>query len=472
MKKISLQLKKKILIITIALAMIISVPFVTQATTYLQNQINVIVDVYSLIKDYHISNVDYDTLTEGAINGMIEALDDPYTRYFTNEEYKKFITSIDGTFVGIGIYILEQDDYIVIQSPISGSPAEEVGLKSGDLIIRANAIDMKGKSTEEAADIIRGEAGTFVTLTIRRDGKDFDIDVIRAKIQIPIVESKMLTDEIGYLRINSFSADVYSDVSLGLGNLQNEGMDKLILDLRGNPGGYLNAVLEISQLFIENGPIVYVKDNMGNEQALDVVNGNKWDMPIVLLIDGGSASASEILAGALKDYDKAIIVGENSFGKGTVQNLISLENGDFLKLTVNEYFTPLKNKMDGVGVKPDIEVFNSEKQLMTALMLLDDSILYQEYNPILNKNWITENDQDYIALRDMVYYFDGIIKWNSKKKIIEINLDGTSIELPTSTTDGLIIRNGTSYLSVDQINALFKNLMIIKEGKVLTIYNL
>jgi len=190
------------------------------------------------------------------------------------------------------------------------------------------------------------------------------------------------------------------------------------------------------------------------------------------LINENSASASEILAGALKDYEKAVIVGENSFGKGTVQNLIGLENGDFLKLTVNEYFTPSKNKMDGVGVKPDIEVFNSEKQLMTALMLLDDSILYQEYNPILNKNWITENDQDYIALRDMVYYFDGIIKWNSKKRIIEINLDGTSIELPTSTTDGLIIKNGTSYLRVDQINALFKNLMIIKEGKVLTIYNL
>ncbi len=472
MKKISLQHKKKILIIALVLAFIISVPFVSQATSYIQNQINIIVEVYSLIKDYHINNVDYDTLSEGAINGMIETLDDPYTRYFTEEEYKKFIADIDGTFTGIGIYIQEKDDYIVVQSPISGSPADEVGLKAGDLIIRANDIDMKGKSTEEAADIIRGEAGTFVTLTIRRDGKDFDVEVMRASIQLPSVESKMLTEGIGYLKIYSFSSGAYNDVSQNLDYLNNEGMNKLIIDLRGNPGGYLNAVLEISKLFIENGPVVYIKDNVGNEQVLTVSNGDNWNMPLVLLIDGGSASASEILAGALKDYDKAIIIGENSFGKGTVQNLIGLESGGYLKLTVNEYFTPHKNKMNGIGVKPDIEVLDDEKQLTTALMLLDDSIEYQEYRPILDKGWIKEADQDYIALKDMVHYFDGTIKWYSKERIIEISLGDIKIDLPIDSTTGLIIKNGTSYLSVEQLNSLFENLIITKENESLTIYNL
>lgn len=470
MKKTSQHFKKNIIIIVIALVCIISVPFITQATSYITNQINIIEEVYGLIKDNHISNVDYKTLTEGAINGMIDALDDPYTRYFTDEEYNKFIADIDGTFVGIGIYIQEKDDYIVVQAPISGSPAEESGIKSGDMIIRANAIDMKGKSTEEAADIIRGEAGTSVTLTIRRDGKDFDIDVVRDKIQIPVIESEMLTENIGYLKLNTFTLDTKNIVSRGLNDLTNKGMDKLILDLRGNPGGYLNAVLETSQLFIESGPIVFVTDSAGNEQTLAIENGAKWDLPMVLLIDGGSASASEILAAALKDYDKAIIVGENSFGKGTVQNLVNLDNGGYLKLTVNEYFTPLKNKMNGVGVKPNIEVLDSEKQLKAALMLLDDSISYHEYNPILNKSWIKEDGQDYIGLKAMVQHFDGVIKWNSKKRIIEINIDETALSLPADSTTGLIIKSGISYLSVEQLNVLFKNFIITIEEEVLTIY--
>ncbi|MGD9677933.1 MAG: S41 family peptidase [Vulcanibacillus sp.] len=470
MRKIWKHHKKKLLILTLAVAIIFSIPYVSKATDYTQHQLDILAEIYSLIKEYHISGVDYDTLTKGAINGMIESLEDPHTKYFTEEEYQEFIGDIDGSFTGIGIYIQEKDDYIGVQSPIIGSPAEAAGLKAGDLITHVDGISIKGKSTEEAADLIRGKEGTTVQITFIRNAEEFTVEVVRASIQLPSTEADMLTEDTGYLRIYTFSSQVDNDVAADLAMLKEKGMENLILDLRGNPGGYLNAALNVSSLFIENGPIVYVKDNLGNEQELAISNGVNWDLPLIVLIDGGSASASEILAGALKDYNKATIVGENSYGKGTVQNLISLDNGGYLKLTVNEYFTPNKNKMNEVGIKPDVIVADAEKQITTALLILEGNNSYKEYMPVINSSWIQKSGQDYIALREMINYFDGNIIYSSKQKTIKILLGNEQINLQIDASNGLIIENGKSYISLEQLNLLFKELLIINDKQTLSIF--
>lgn len=458
---------KRILIITLAFVLILLTPVavVAEETT----NYDAITEIYELLKDRHISNISDEVLTQGAIQGMISSLDDPHTVFFTDDEYKKYIEDIDGDFAGIGVYILKKDEYIEIQSAIKGSPAEAAGLKAQDLLISVDGVNLKNKSIEEVSALIRGVPGTTTNLTIERDGKLLNFTIKRAQIHIPAVVSELLPNQIGYLQINTFSSTVNSEINRELAVLKNQGMTKLIIDLRDNPGGYLNAVLNVSKQFIQQGPIVYVRDNAGLESVHSISNGVDWQLPTVLLINTGSASASEILASALKEYNKAVVVGTTTYGKGTVQHLLSLKSGGYLKLTVNEYYSSHKNKVDGVGVTPNIEISDSVKQLEYAQLYLSNLGNMKAYTPEKGKTWIQDNKLDYIALRDLSNYFGGSIYWDSVKKVVAFRIGNERIEF-AQENKGLLIRDGISYLSVEQLNALVPSLIAVKKNDAITVY--
>ncbi len=461
---------KRILIITLTIILILLAPLSTVAAE--ETNYDAITEVYELLKSDHLSNIDDESLQQGAIRGMIEALGDPHTRYFTDEEYKRYIEDLDGDFVGIGIYISEKHNYIEVQSVIKGSPAEAAGLQALDLITSVNGTDIYGKSNEETSALIRGVAGTTVTLTIKRGEQLLDFTLKRAQIHIPAVTSEMLADKTGYLEVNSFSSTLADEAAAELEALEEQGMKQLIIDLRNNPGGYLNAALSLSGLFIEEGPIVYVRDNSGRENAYTISKGNDWTLPTVILINSGSASASEIFAGAMSEYGKATIIGQQSYGKGTVQHLLRLTNGGHLKLTVNEYFTSKKAKVDGVGITPDILVTDNDKQLAFARMYLNAlASTANKLTPVFTTALpnLSGEASSAVALRALSNSLGGEIAWDGARRVVSLRYAGVRYEF-NEQDNALVIQDGVSYLPLDQLNKLIPSLIAVQEGGKIKVY--
>jgi carboxyl-terminal processing protease len=333
-------------------------------------------DTYHTVTDrYAGGEVDRDALIQGAIKGMIDALGDPYSSYLTSEEYRDSLQGISGQFEGIGAEIATQaadgtqgcatlgaDCRLIIIAPIAESPAEKAGLKSGDLILAADGTSLDGLTVDEARDRIRGPKGSVVTLTVRRGADDpFDLAITRDVVHEREVVTKDLADgTVGYVRLSGFSDDGAIELRDALEADIMAGQTKLILDLRGNPGGYVTAARSVASQFIGSGVIFWEQDSKGGQVATDaspegVATGP--NLQIVCLIDGGSASASEIVAGALQDSKRATIVGQTSFGKGTVQQWqeLSGEGGAF-KLTIARWLTPNKRWIHDVGLTPDVAV--------------------------------------------------------------------------------------------------------------------
>jgi carboxyl-terminal processing protease len=333
-------------------------------------------DAYHTITDrYAGGDVDRNTLIQGAIRGMIAALGDPYSSYLTSEEYRQSLQGISGQFEGIGAEIATQatdgtqgcatlgpDCHLLITNPLVDSPAEKAGLKSGDLVLEVDGASLDGLTVDGARDRIRGPKGTIVTLTIQRGTDDpFEVRITRDLVQEREVTSKTLAGgTVGYIRLASFSDAAASQLTDALAGQVEAGTTGLILDLRGNPGGYVTAARTIASQFISSGVIFWEQDAQGNQVATPAVPGGVATDPrikVVCLIDGGTASASEIVAGALQDTGRATLVGEPSFGKGTVQQWQELtgEGGAF-KLTIARWLTPDKHWIHKVGLTPDVVV--------------------------------------------------------------------------------------------------------------------
>ncbi len=419
-------------------------PNISKALDEFQEQIDIISEVYYYIAAYHVSDVDKEELMAGAIEGMIKTLDDPYTTYFSEAEYREFEGMLNSNFTGIGVYIEEKGGYIVVQAPIPGSPAEAAGLKAGDIIIKVEGQDITNMPSEQVINLIKGPEGTKVKITIKRAEQISDVTITRQRIQLPSVEAEMLDQGIGYLRLYQFGENAGQEVQQQLEKLKQQGMKKLIFDLRGNPGGYLNTSLDILENFIVDGPALYVKDKTGVLQSVNISNGTNWDLPTVVLIDDGSASAAEIVAGALKDYNKATIMGTNSFGKGTVQQLIPLDAGGYLKLTIEEYMTPKKKQVNKIGIKPDILVENPAAQLSSAIKHLGGKSIFIG---LQGKEWIEANGQDYFSLRAVVEALDGSVKWIDKVGV-EVTFKSQKKIIPLSE---LLIKNQSSYISQENL---------------------
>ena len=315
---------------------------------------------YDTLKNNYYEKVDQDKLINGAINGMVESLDDPYSDYMDESEAKSFHDSISSSFEGIGAEIQEQDGFIMIVSPIKDAPAEKAGLKPNDKVISVDGKSIQGMSATEAVMLIRGEKGTTVKLTIQRPGMDetMDVPIVRDTIPIETVYGEMLEDGIAKVQITTFSENTSKELLTTLNELQNQGMKGLILDLRQNPGGLLDQAIEISSLFLPDSEIVLqIEDRNGKVEKINATSGkDNPNLPLVVVIDKGSASASEILAAAVQESGNVTLVGEKSFGKGTVQKAQDLTDGSNLKLTTEKWLTPKGNWIHKKGITPDVEV--------------------------------------------------------------------------------------------------------------------
>ena len=304
--------------------------------------------------------VDDVALMRGAIRGMLESLGDEHTSFMDPQEYTDANAGLEGSYEGIGAYVDTGGDFLTVTSPIPGSPAEKAGLKPGDQIIAIDGEDMTGINPELARRKVLGPAGTVVVLTIRREGTEepFDVEITRDRINIASVESKMLENDIAYLKLNTFGDTTTRDLKEQLGDLMDQNPKGLILDLRYNGGGYLQTAVEVTSQFISDGVVLYEQYGDGRKDSYDAIRGGlALDIPMVVLINKGSASASEIVAGALQDYDRAQLVGETSYGKGSVQNWIPLEdNQGAVRVTIAKWLTPEGRTIHKLGLTPDVVV--------------------------------------------------------------------------------------------------------------------
>lgn len=317
-------------------------------------------DIFSRIKSDYVEDVEDKTLLENAIKGMLTGLD-PHSTYLNPDEYKELRIGTSGQFGGLGIQVGMEDGFVKVISPIDDTPAFNAGIKAGDLIIRLDEKSVKGMTLNDAVKIMRGKPGSNIKLTIVREGEDkpLTIDVTRDIINVKSIKSRMLDPGYGYVRVTNFQSKTPRDLLSAINDLKEENGDELnglVLDLRNNPGGVLNAAADVSDMFIDKGKLVYTEGRIENShfefnaKPGDVMNG----APIVVLINGGSASASEIVAGALQDHNRAVVMGDKSFGKGSVQTIQELRSGGAVKITTARYFTPSGRSIQGEGITPDI----------------------------------------------------------------------------------------------------------------------
>ncbi|HHT89248.1 MAG TPA: S41 family peptidase [Clostridiales bacterium] len=324
-----------------------------------------------LIDTYYLEEVNSENFATGIYKGFISSLDDPYSTYYTKEEYANLIESSSGVYHGIGA-VVSQDvktGIITIVKPYKGSPAYDAGLLPNDIIYKVEGEEVTGEDLTEVVSKIKGKEGTEVNITIYRDGvsEPMEFTIIRQKINIPTIEYEMLDDDIGYIQIVEFDDITISQFSRALRTLERKGMKSLIVDVRNNPGGLLNSVMEILDRLLPESLIVYTEDKNKQREEKHAKKPDQFNKPMVVLINGNSASASEIFAGALQDYNKATVVGTTSFGKGIVQSVIPLSDGTAVKLTISKYFTPKGRNIHGTGIVPDVEIDLDEelKQLIT-----------------------------------------------------------------------------------------------------------
>ena len=353
--------------------------------TDIYKKIDLFSEVLEKINNEYVEDVNQGDAMDAAINGVLQSLD-PYSSYMSPEMLQEMQTETKGEFGGLGIEVGMEAGVVKVISPIDGSPAETVGVKAGEYIVKIDGTQVQGKTLSEAVDLMRGPVGSEIEITVRRIGtrKALTFNIVRDIIEIKSVKSKVLEDSIGYVRLTSFndnSSDQLEDIVKDF--KKNKNIDKYILDLRNNPGGLLNQAIRITDFFLDNGEIVSTKSKKKSDNRKwfakkgDLINGDT----LLVLINYGSASASEIVAGALKDHKRAIILGESSYGKGSVQSIIPLKNDGAIRLTVSKYYLPSGDSISEVGVSPDIFVAegsdefridtDTDNQLEFALKLLN-----------------------------------------------------------------------------------------------------
>ena len=328
------------------------------ATDDTYDTLKVFSEVLTLVRHNYVESTNSRELIFGAIRGMLEGLD-PHSSFMPPELYKEMQVETQGSFGGLGIEITVRERYLTVVAPIDGTPADRAGIVAGDRIIRIDNAPTKDMTLVDAVRKLRGPKGTPVTITILREGQDpFDVTVTRDIIEVHSVRTSDLGEGIGYVRLISFQERTSRDLQEELKALREKGMRGLVLDLRNNPGGLLTQAVQIADLFLEKGKLIVYTEGRAKSQNLSFVDqhDNPQDFPMVVLVNKGSASASEIVAGALQDHQRAVVVGTQTFGKGTVQTVIPLNDGSGLRLTTAKYFTPNKRAIDGAGLTPDIVV--------------------------------------------------------------------------------------------------------------------
>lgn len=306
----------------------------------------------------YLDEADAEKMEAGIYEGFIQALGDKYSAYYTAEEYKELMESTDGQYCGIGVYVHQdaQTGTITFQNPFENGPADKAGIQKGDVLVSVNGEDVSGKSLNDVTKQLKGTAGTVVTLQVKRGEKYLSIDVTLGEVEVPTVSYEMLADHIGYIQVTKFDKVTSEQFRSAIDDLLSKGMQGLVIDLRDNPGGLLTSVTDMLDRLIKEGTLVSTKDKNGQGETYTAKDQDSLDIPMSVLINGGSASASELFAGAIQDYGIGTLVGTTSYGKGIVQNIYGLKDGSAVKLTVSKYYTPKGRNIHGTGIEPDIKV--------------------------------------------------------------------------------------------------------------------
>ena len=345
---------------------------ITTSSSSTKNEISSKLQKYrEIINKYYLGEIDDTKLEEGAIKGYIEGLGDPYTEYISKEDMDTYLDDTMGNFVGIGIYMVKNTEYDRIQvlSTIKDSPAEKVGIQAGDLIISVDGIEYKADDMTTASNNIKGEEGTKVTVEILRGTEKIKYEIARGKVKVNPVEGKVINNNIGYIKFTSFDETTAEDFKAKFEELNKKGIQSLIIDLRNNGGGIVDQALEIADYIADKDSVLLYEVDKNNKETVKKAKTDPIiNMPIVILTNENTASASEILAGALKDLGKAKIVGTKTYGKGVIQQILSLSDGSGLKITIEEYQTPNRNKINKVGIEPDetVELPDSVKSVLNV----------------------------------------------------------------------------------------------------------
>lgn len=333
------------------------------------------ITAYRFIETKYVNDTDDVKLIDGAIDGMVKSLNDPHSNYLSPKMYKTLMEQTEGSFAGIGVVMgMDNEQKIHIVSIMENSPGQKAGLQEGDEILAVDGVPVTQMAFDEVAAHVRGQAGTDVVLTIMRDNANQDITITRDNIKLKTVGHKMLDNNIGYIQIVSFSEDTANEFNEAYNDLKNQGMKALVLDLRNNPGGLLTTCVEIAKKLVPKGEIVSIVDKQGNKETYSS-SLEAPEYPLVVLINKNSASASEILSGAIQDTKTGTIIGNTSYGKGSVQTILPMFEDDAVKLTIAKYYTPSGRSIDGTGITPDIEInldenATSDTQLDKALEVL------------------------------------------------------------------------------------------------------
>ncbi len=348
-------------------------------------------EIQEIIDGYFYFEADEENITENVYKGMMEGLDDPYSVYYTKEEYAKLQEETSGEYVGIGVQVSQDPEtkIITMVKPFKNSPATEAGIKKGDILVAVDDLELSGEEVSEVVKLIKGEEGTVVKIKVYREGESdyLTFDVTRRKVENPTVEYEMLDNNVGYISVSEFYDVTANQYKAAVEELKAQGMKGLIVDLRDNPGGLLTAVVDMLDYMLPEGKIVYTEDKDGNIiSEYSSTDKEKFELPLVVLANEYSASASEIFTGAIKDYGIGTIVGKQTYGKGIVQRLFELKDGSAVKVTIAKYFTPNGNDIHKIGVEPDVEVDLSEEAKKEVDLSKEDDNQLQKAIEIIQEN--------------------------------------------------------------------------------------
>lgn len=318
-------------------------------------------EIYNTIDEYYLNGIDNDKMKDGIYKGMVDSLGDPYTVYYNSEEYKQFTSSSSGTYSGIGVAVSQNvtTGAITIVKTFKKGSGEKEGMKPGDVIYKVEGKKIEGLELSKVVSMIKGEEGTFVKVTVLRDGKEIEFNLERKKLEVDTVNYRMEDrsgKKIGYISVSEFDEVTASQFKSAISELNKEGMEGLVIDLRDNPGGLLDVTCEMLDRMIKKGLLVYTVDKYGKRVDEDATDSDSFDKPVAILVNGNSASASEVFSGAMKDYKAATLVGAKTFGKGIVQSIVPFGDGTAMKVTVSKYYTPNGVNIHGTGIEPDVVV--------------------------------------------------------------------------------------------------------------------
>ncbi|MNB73132.1 putative CtpA-like serine protease [compost metagenome] len=436
-----------------------------QTTAQSASSTDLINEVMQYVESYNLTGADKDALIRAAVDGMVESLNDPYSEYFSTEEAKELQSELALDYVGIGVQLVYSGSELYIESVMAGSPAEKAGVKRGDTLLKIDGV----KIEDLQSDTLSGKAGTNVTLTIKRSSTVKNVVVTRSELDYPSVTGQILGSGIAYISLNGFTEDADEEFTSVLSKMRAGGMKSMILDLRNNGGGYMDSAYNIASQFIDKGIMMYTADNTGTLTPVTITNGTKMNVPVVILTNEYTASASEALTGALHDNHLATVVGVKTYGKARIQSLFNLSDGGLLKLTTERYLTPDKVDFNHIGLTPDIEVKGDAAQIITALQLAGSkSIEAAGDNHILDVNGkafsgnvglVKQGNTVYASARVLAALVEADLTWDSKnKKAVVTTGAGKAYGFSIASKEALY-QNDETLISLDAFKKKFPALV-------------